>query len=134
MTTLGTLVSQKRLTAEADLARCCYHEIVDDPKDDDASAFYLRSTQEIFYVVTDVPVKNEDKRSPPKENMHLASQAHAGSLISPEHWNTDFTKLHWIVKWQPKKGLQPVRPQITWTGLDAAIPPSKALLLTPRCL
>ena len=63
-----------------------------------------------------------------------ASQAHAGSLIPPEQWNTDFTKLHWIVKWQPKKGLQPVRPQITWTGLDTALPPSKALLLTPRCL
>jgi hypothetical protein len=60
-----------------------------------------------------------------------ASQAHAGSLIPPEQWNTDFTKLHWIVKWQPKKGLQPIRPQITWTGLDTAIPPSKGLLLTP---
>ena len=85
--------------------------------------------------MTDVPVKKETIRPPrsdlpPKENLQ-ATQAHAGSLISPEHWNTDFTKLHWIVKWQPKKGLQPVRPQITWTGLDAAIPPSKGLLLTP---
>jgi hypothetical protein len=126
MTTLGTLVSQKRLTAEADLARCCYHEIVDDPKDEDASAFYLRSTQEIFYVVTDVPVKKEAKLQP----LH-AIQAHAGSLIPSEQWDTDFTKLHWIVKWQSKKGLQPVRPQITWTGPDIAIPASKALQLTP---
>ena len=123
-------MSQKRLTAASDDARCCYHDIFDDPTDEDKSAFLLRPTATVFYVVTDVPVKKEAKGAPPKENMQ-ASQAHAGSLISPEHWNTDFTKLHWIVKWQPKKGLQPVRPQITWTGLDAAIPPSKGLLLTP---
>ena len=35
VTTVGKLISEKRLTTEADLARCCYHEIVDDPKDDD---------------------------------------------------------------------------------------------------
>ena len=126
LTSLGTLVSAKRLTAEADVARCCYHELVEDPKDDDKSAFYLRSTQEIFYVVTDVPVKREGANTAAS-----ATQAHAGSLIPPEQWNTDFTKLHWIVKWQSKKGLQPVRPQITWTGPDTAIPASKALQLTP---
>ena len=128
LTTLGTLVSAKRLTAEADVARCCYHELVDDPKDDDKSAFYLRSTQEIFYVVTDVPVKR--KGAPTAAS---AIQAHAGPLIPPEQWDTDFTKLHWIVKWQSKKGLQPVRPQITWTAPDTAIPASKALKLTPLC-
>ena len=35
VTSLGKLISEKRLTTEADLAHCCYHEIVDDPKDDD---------------------------------------------------------------------------------------------------
>ena len=136
LTTVGKLVSQKRLTAASDDARCCYHDIFDDPTDEDKAAFLLRPTATVFYVVADVPVKHEDQRRspqhvPPKEIMPLACQAHAGSLISPEHWNTDFTKVHWIVKWQPKKGLQPIRPQVTWTGLDAAIPPSKGLLLTP---
>ena len=133
LTTLGALVSAKRLTAEIDVARCCYHELVDDPKDDDKSAFYLRPTQELFYVLTEVPVKREHSRGACGAAAN-ATQAHAGSLIPPEHWNTEFTKLHWIVKWQSKKGLQPVRPQITWTGPDTAIPASKALQLTPRCL
>ena len=125
-TSLGLLVSQKRLTCEADLARCCYHELVEAPKDGDKEAFDLKSTQNIFYVLQDVPVKAEaDART-----RSTATQNTAGSLIPPEHWNTNFTKLLWILKWMPKKGLQPIRPQITWMAPDTTIPASKALLLS----
>ena len=92
MVTVGALVSAKHLTAEADAARVCYHEIVQDPKDNDKSAFYLRPAEEIHYVVQDVPIKREgpaDKAS--------AIQAHATAPIPPEQWNTPFTKLHWLV-------------------------------------
>ena len=41
-TTLGALVGQKRLTDEADIARVCYHDLVDDPKEGDKCAFYLK--------------------------------------------------------------------------------------------
>ena len=37
---LGNVVSSKRLTTEADTARCCYYEMVDAPEDDDKSAFF----------------------------------------------------------------------------------------------
>ena len=73
----------------------------------------------------DVPLKREGAKPA------TATQANAGSLIPPEQWNTDFTKLQWIVKWQQRKGLQPVRPQITWMGQDIAIPAGKALKLSP---
>ena len=126
LTTVGTLVCAKRLTAEADVARCCYHDMIESPSEDDKCAFNLRSTQEIFYVVNDVTVKRESNGAAPK-----AIQANAGSLIPPEQWDTEFTTMHWIVKWQSKKGLQPVRPQITWTGPSTAIPVGQALQLTP---
>ena len=124
--TVGALVSAKHLTAEADAARVCYHEIVQDPKEDDKSAFYLRPAEEIHYVAQDVPIKREGPAD--KAN---AIQAHAAALIPPEQWNTPFTKLHWLVKWAPKKGLQPIRPQITWVGPDTEIPAGKAVKLTP---
>ena len=122
---LPTTLSEKRLATEADLARCCYHEIVDDPKDDDKKAFYLRQTQEVYYVVADQALKREGGKPP------IATQGVAGSLIPPEHWNTDWTKLLWIVKWQQRKGLQPARPQVMWTGPDTTIPAGKALKLSP---
>ena len=72
--TVGALVSAKHLTAEADAARVCYHEIVQDPKDDDKSAFYLRPAEEIHYVVQDVPVKVEGAAE--------KSQCHPGTCSS----------------------------------------------------
>ena len=126
LTTVGTLVCAKRLTAEADVARCCYHEMIESPCEDDKCAFNLRSNQEIFYVVSDVAVKRESNGAAPQ-----AIQANAASLLPPEQWNTDFTTLHWVVRWQNNKGLQPVRPQITWTGPSTAIPVGQALQLTP---
>ena len=89
--TVGALVSAKHLTAEADAARVCYHEIVQDPKDNDKSAFYLRPAEEIHYVVQDVPVKRDSEGPADKAT---AIQAHAAALIPPEQWNTPFTKLH----------------------------------------
>ena len=130
LTTLGALLNQKRLTDEADNARCCYHELIEDPKDDDKSAFYLRSTQDISYVLSDVPVKAEANGKSGSATKAIATQATAGSLIPPEQWNTKFTAVHWIVKWLPKKGLQPVRPQVTWVAPNTKIPAGKALLLT----
>jgi hypothetical protein len=129
LNSLGNVVSAKRLSSDADSARCCYHEMVDDPKDDDKSAFFLRATQEIYYVLQDVPLKQEGGKAAAASASAL--QSNAGSLIPLEAWNTEFTKMQWIVKWQPKKGLQPVRPQITWMGPDTTIPSGKALQLTP---
>ena len=129
MTTLGALISQKRLTSEADVARCCYHDLIDDPKDNDQSAFYLRSTQNISYVLSDVPVKAEPSGSFGHATRAIATQAMAGSLIPPEQWNTKFTKMLWVVKWLPKKGLQPIRPQVNWLAPDTVIPAGKTLLL-----
>ena len=126
VTTLGQLIAQKRLTDEADQARICYHEIVAAPDEKDKCAFTLRCVKETYYIVEPTPVKLEGKKEPPK-----AIQANAASLLPHEQWNTDFTTLHWVLKWQSKKGLQPVRPQITWTGPDTSIPIGKALELTP---
>ena len=129
VTTLGALISSRRLTSDADVARCCYHDLVDDPTDNDQSAFYLRSTQNISYVLSDVPVKAEPSGSFGRATRGIATQAMAGSLIPPEQWNTKFTKMLWVVKWLPKKGLQPVRPQVNWLAPDTVIPAGKALLL-----
>ena len=79
------------MTCEADVARCCYHDLIDDPTDDDKSAFYLRSTQNISYVLSDVPVKAEPNGRFGHATRALATQATAGSLIPPEHWNTKYT-------------------------------------------
>ena len=130
LTTLGALLNQKRLTDEADNARCCYHELIEDPKNDDNSAFYLRSTQDISYVLSDVPVKAKANGKSGSATKAIATQATAGSLIPPEQWNTKFTAVHWIVKWLPKKGLQPVRPRVTWVAPSTRIPAGKALRLT----
>ena len=117
-------MSKRRLTSEADEARCCYHELIDNPSENDEAGFDLRQTQAIFYVVSDVPVRREGTALP------KATQATAGSLIPPEHWNTTFMKILWLMKWIPKRGLQPLRPQVTWTGPETAIRASKALRLT----
>ena len=121
---------KKKLTCEADVARCCYHDLIDDPTEDDKSAFYLKCNQNISYVLSEVPVKAEPDSRFGHATRAIATQATAGSLIPPEHWNTNFTKLLWILKWMPKKGLQPIRPQITWMAPDTTIPASKALLLS----
>ena len=74
---MGKLVSQKRLTAASDDARCCYHDIFDDPTDGDRSAFYLRPTTAIFYVVADVHMKKEASGKPGPGKPGLPG-AHAG--------------------------------------------------------
>ena len=126
---MGTLVAAKRLTAEADISKVCYHDIVDSPSPSDKLAFFLRTTQDVYYALNDVTVKREaqslDRRAAE------STQSTAASLLPPEQWNTEFTKLHWIVKWMAKKGLQPTRPQITWTFDTTTIPVGQALQLTP---
>ena len=91
----------------------------------------------LFYQINDVKLKREGLQ--PSPNVHQTGpqcgspdviQAHAASLLPQEQWKTDFTALHWNVKWQAKKGLQLLCPQITWTGPGTAIPTGKALLLT----
>ena len=57
VTTLGTLVAMKRLTTDADISRVCYHEIVNNPSPGGKSAFYLRTAQDVYYALNDVPVK-----------------------------------------------------------------------------
>ena len=95
-TTVGELVSKRRLTSEADEAHCCYHELIDNPSENDNVGFDLCPTQALFYVVS-------DGTALPK-----ATQT-AGSLIPLEKWHTTFTKSLWLMKWMPKKWLQPVR-------------------------
>ena len=87
-------------------------------------AFELRCKQKLYYTLLPVPVdvKHEGQVS--------AEQHVAASLLESEHWVTRFTKLHWIVKWQKVKGLQPIRPQVTWTHVDTCVPPGKALQLS----
>ena len=127
ITTVGTLVTAKRLTTEADISRVCYHDIVDKPTPSDKAAFYLRHTQDVFYSLSDVQVKRESGNASKPE----ATQSSAASLVPPEAWITEFTSMHWIVKWMAKKGLQPTRPQITWTAATTTIPDGKVLQLTP---
>ena len=129
-TTVGTLVVGKRMNSEGDLSRICYHDIIEDPTDEDTCAFNLRVAQQVFYVVTDVVVKREHRPMPVEiAPLPKAIQAHAASLLPMEQWNAEFTTFHLVVKWQCKKGLQPIRPQITWTGPDTTIPAGKAMLL-----
>ena len=98
VTTLGTLVAAKRPTTEADVGRVFYHDIIDNPSRSDKSAFYLRPTQDVFYSLSDVAVKREAAQDAAR-----TTQSIAASLLPPEQWNTEYTKLHWIVKMDGQK-------------------------------
>ena len=80
-----------------------------------------------FQLMSDVKAEGQSEKKKP--GLAKATQATAGALLPYEHWNTKFTTLQWILRWQTKKGLQPIRPQITWTGPDITIPSLKALRL-----
>ena len=115
------IIHEKRMGPEADAVRVMYHEMVDKP-DKSHGAFELRCTQKLFYNLLPVDVK--------QEGQVIAEQNVAASLLSHEHWVTRFTSLHWLTKWQKAKGLQPIRPQITWTHADTCVPAGKALQLS----
>ncbi len=48
LTPIGTLVNQRRLTAEADDPHACYRDIVETPTAADRAAFKLKSTQDVY--------------------------------------------------------------------------------------
>ena len=120
--TVGSLVNQRRLTADADEARVCYHDIVEAPTADGRAAFKLKSTQEVYYNLMDINVAKEE--GGPQFNQHQV-----GSSLPTTAWESKFTSVLWVVKWVKKKGIQPTRPQVCWVHEDTVIEPGKALLL-----
>ena len=56
---VGELVNQRRLTANADEARVCYHELKDAPTAGDPTGFTLTPKHEVHFVMADVPIKAE---------------------------------------------------------------------------
>ena len=123
VSTLFGIINDKRLTSDADTVKVMYYDMVDKPSGDGScGTFDLRPIRTLFYCLDPVDVKKEN-------NAPLVEQSVAGSLLSTEHWLTRFTRLHWIVRWFKSKGLQPIRPQITWTHADTCVPAGKALQL-----
>jgi hypothetical protein len=106
--------------------------MIENPTDTDKLAFDLSPKQDVFYILNDVVVKQEGNAAKGKAAKVKVSQANAGGLIPAEQWDTNFTSLQWIVRWQTNKGMQPCRPQITWTGPDVEIRGSAALPLTSQ--
>ena len=117
------IINERRTGPDADSVRIMYHEMVDKP-DKGTGAFELRCTQKLFYNLLAVECKQENQGSA------IAQQSVAASLLSHEQWATRFTSLHWLTKWLGTKGLQPIRPQITWTYADTRVPAGKALQLS----
>ena len=68
-------MQEKRLTAQADESRVCYHSLVESPTTADRTAFTLKTAQDVYYVLMDIMAKREDKAQ--------FSQAQVGSAIPP---------------------------------------------------
>ena len=118
--TVKALVEGHRTGDDADVIRICYHTMVAGA---DGAAFSLELTKDTWFAVETVEVKRDG------QNPAHVSQSCAAGLIPAECWDTTFTSLLWVVKWNSKKGLQPIRPQIVWTYGATTIPPAKALQL-----
>ena len=139
ITTIGTLVSAKRLSAEADVSRVCYHEMVEHLVYNYKSAFYLRSTREIYYSVNEVPVRREGAHEAAIATQAVAAyffrrsnetQTSPSCIGLTNGWQTKDCNQH--VRRSPGPLTAPqsqlaklcislrdvVRPSTYWTGLD----------------
>ena len=124
LATVGALLNQKRLTADADEARVCFHDLVETPTSADRAAFKLMPTQTVYDNLMDMHVVNN-------EGQAEIDQRQAGSSIPPAAWESKYTRILWALKWVKKKGLQPTRPQVCWCHDDITIEPGKAVQFVP---
>ena len=123
---VGTLVNQRRLTAQADEARVCYHELIDKPTPLDRSGFTLSTTQTVYFTLGPLKIKTEEGSCDVGPRL---TQGQVGSALPPSAWQTKHTAIRWVVKWVGHKGLQPSRPQVHWACNKCVVEAGKALLL-----
>ena len=102
-----------------------YHKAVPDPRDDNPGFVSFDITHRICWKKGEgAPIKDVNGRME-------ADSDHIGGCLPTNIWFsvTGCVAITWCMRWSVQ-GLAPARPNITYAGDTASIPPGRALMLT----
>ena len=100
-----------------------YHKKIPLPLPGKPARVEFQKSQDVVWLLDALPA-NEDDSAP----VLTVTNAHVGSAIPVDLWNTSATNVVWMTTWSPK-GLSPARPVVVVTE-DLSSPVGKAMKLS----